>query len=46
MPTVHETLYHVVTHFAYHTGQIVYATKYLTGAGFAPELWKATKPKR
>jgi len=30
--TVLEAIYHVVEHFAEHTGQIIYATKLLTGA--------------
>ena len=29
--TVLEAIYHVVEHFAQHTGQIIYATKMLTG---------------
>jgi uncharacterized damage-inducible protein DinB len=29
--TVLEAIYHVVEHFAGHTGQIIYATKFLTG---------------
>jgi hypothetical protein len=29
--TVLEAIYHVVEHFSGHTGQIVYATKLLTG---------------
>jgi uncharacterized damage-inducible protein DinB len=30
--TVLEAVYHVVEHFSHHTGQIVFATKLLTGA--------------
>lgn len=43
---VYELLYHVATHFAYHTGQIVYATKLLREEGFAPELWRETTRAR
>jgi uncharacterized damage-inducible protein DinB len=31
--TVLEAVYHVVEHFSQHTGQIIFATKLLTGAG-------------
>ncbi|MBI4541018.1 MAG: DUF1572 family protein [Gemmatimonadetes bacterium] len=42
-PSVQELLQHVLTHFGYHTGQIVYATKLLTGTGFAPELTRVAR---
>jgi len=34
--TVLEAVYHVVEHFAQHTGQIIYATKVATGADLGP----------
>lgn len=42
--SVLEALYHVVEHFSMHTGQIVFATKMLTGAdlGFYAHLRSAT----
>lgn len=42
--TVLEAIYHVVEHFAQHTGQIIHATKQLTGEdlGFYRHLSKAT----
>ncbi len=38
--SVLEAIYHVVEHFSLHTGQIIFATKMLTGAdmGFYPHL--------
>ncbi len=41
-----EAVYHVVEHFAQHTGQILYATKALTGAdlGFYRHLSGAAQP--
>ena len=38
--SVLEAVYHVVEHFAMHTGQIIFATKMLTGAdlGFYKHL--------
>lgn len=41
-----EAVYHVVEHFAQHTGQILYATKALTGAdlGFYRHLTGAAQP--
>ena len=33
--TVLEAVYHVVEHFTYHTGQIIFATKFLTGTDLA-----------
>jgi uncharacterized damage-inducible protein DinB len=39
--TVLEAIYHVVEHFSHHTGQIIYATKLLTGkdTGFYAHLY-------
>lgn len=44
--SVLEAVYHVVEHFAQHTGQILYATKALTGAdlGFYRHLTGAGQP--
>lgn len=44
--SVLEAIYHVVEHFAQHTGQILYATKALTGAdlGFYRHLSGAAAP--
>jgi uncharacterized damage-inducible protein DinB len=38
--SVLEAIYHVVEHFSLHTGQIIFATKLLTGSdmGFYPHL--------
>ncbi len=43
--TVLEAVYHVVEHFSMHTGQIIFATKLLTGSdlGFYKHLSKASK---
>ncbi len=41
--TLMEAIYHVVEHFAQHTGQIMFATKLLTGAG--PRLLQAPQPE-
>jgi uncharacterized damage-inducible protein DinB len=45
--TVLEAIYHVVEHFSMHTGQIIFATKLLTGAdlGFYGYLWAAKSGK-
>jgi hypothetical protein len=39
--TALEAIYHVVEHFSQHTGQIIYATKLLTGTdtGFYAHLY-------
>lgn len=44
--TVLEAVYHVVEHFAMHTGQIIFATKALTGEdlGFYRHLGKGAPP--
>jgi uncharacterized damage-inducible protein DinB len=44
--TVLECIYHVVEHFSGHTGQIIFATKALTGAdlGFHAHLRAASAP--
>jgi uncharacterized damage-inducible protein DinB len=44
--TVMEAIYHVVEHFSMHTGQILFATKMLTGAdlGFYRHLRNGTAP--
>ena len=44
--TVLEAIYHVVEHFSMHTGQIIFATKLLTGSdlGFYGYLKTAKKP--
>ncbi|SPE41761.1 conserved hypothetical protein [Candidatus Sulfopaludibacter sp. SbA3] len=46
--TVMEAIYHVVEHFSMHTGQILFATKMLTGAdlGFYKHLRTAAAPHR
>jgi uncharacterized damage-inducible protein DinB len=46
--TVLEAIYHVVEHFAMHTGQIIFATKMLTGAdlGFYRHLSGATHDQK
>lgn len=46
--TVLENIYHVVEHFAYHAGQIIFATKLLTGAdlGFYAHLNTAAHSER
>ena len=43
--TVLEAIYHVVEHFSMHTGQIIFATKMLTGAdlGFYQHLQSSAK---
>ncbi len=43
--TVLEAIYHVVEHFAQHTGQIIFATKLLTGRdlGFYAHLGRASE---
>ncbi len=45
--TVLEAIYHVVEHFAQHTGQIIYATKHLTGEdlGYYRHLGQAPAPR-
>jgi len=44
--TVLEAIYHVVEHFSMHTGQIIFATKLLTGEdlGFYGYLKRVEKP--
>ena len=53
--TVFHALYHVVEHFAMHTGQIAYLTKersgrdlgfYRNAGGLAVPEWEAKLPKR
>jgi uncharacterized damage-inducible protein DinB len=46
--TVIEGIYHVVEHFAHHTGQIIFATKLLTGEelGFSTHLKRPTHSKK
>jgi hypothetical protein len=43
-----EAIYHVVEHFSGHTGQIIFATKMLTGAdlGFYRHLREAAHEKK
>ncbi len=43
--TVLEAIYHVVEHFSMHTGQIIFATKLLTGADLGFYSYLSRSPK-